>query len=66
MIHTHFKGGTYTKLFEVNNSEQRDQVLVIYISHLTGRVWARPKTMFEELVKWPDGVTRPRFTPGVV
>lgn len=65
MIYLHYKGGLYTKVTEAFNSEQRDQLLVIYVSHSTGKLWARPKAMFEEDVMWPDGKRRPRFTTDI-
>jgi hypothetical protein len=59
----HYKGGTYTLLYVARNSEQRDQELAVYVSHERQQVWVRPWSMFNELVQWPDGVQRPRFTP---
>lgn len=57
----HHKGGTYTLLMVARSSEQRDELLAIYVSHQTQQVWARPWGMFKEVIAWPDGVRRPRF-----
>ena len=103
MIVKHYKGGTYTVLFQCNaendpvtncgwprlfgafdatNCANRDTVMVrmgagrvfvtgsklphgtkvvVYVSHQTGGVFVRDKAEFEEPIKWPDGVVRPRF-----
>lgn len=61
MNYLHYKGGSYTKLLECQNSENRDETLVVYVSHSFGTIWCRPKQMFEENVTWPDGEVRPRF-----
>lgn len=58
----HYKGGTYTLLAVARSSEQRDELLAVYVSHQTNAVWARPWAMFNELVHWPDGQVRARFT----
>ncbi len=57
----HYKGHTVTLLYVARNSEQRDQELAVYVSHLRKQVWVRPWEMFTEEVEWPDGVRRPRF-----
>jgi hypothetical protein len=59
----HFKGGTYTLLYLAENSEQREQILAVYVSHLRSKVLVRPWDMFREPVLWPDGQMRARFTP---
>jgi hypothetical protein len=58
----HYKGGSYTLLMIGRSSEKRDEVFAIYVSHQTQQIWIRPWAMFNELVVWPDGVRRPRFT----
>jgi hypothetical protein len=58
----HYKGGTYTLLAVARNSEQRDELVAVYVSHQTQAVWVRPWAMFVEPVRWPDGEIRPRFT----
>lgn len=57
----HYKGGTYTLLLIGRNSEARDELFAVYVSHETQQVWIRPWAMFTELVRWPDDVIRPRF-----
>ena len=63
LSYLHFKGGTYTLLYLAENSEQRDQILAVYVSHLRSKVLVRPWSMFTEPVLWPDGQMRARFTP---
>lgn len=58
----HYKGGSYTLLMVARNSENREELLAVYVSHQTQQIWVRPWTMFNELVVWSDGVRRPRFT----
>lgn len=57
----HYQGGTYTLLMVARNSEQREELLAVYVSHQTQQIWVRPWLMFNEPIQWPDGVTRPRF-----
>lgn len=59
----HYKGSTYTLLYVARLSEARDEQVAVYVSHARQSVWVRPWAMFNELVQWPDGVQRPRFTP---
>lgn len=65
MVYQHYKGGKYTRLFNATDSTNgRDsELMVVYVSHTTGRINTRKATEFEEMVEWPDGVVRPRFTP---
>jgi hypothetical protein len=58
----HYKGGTYTLLWLARLSEDREQRVVVYVSHETSAIWVRPLEMFIEPVQWPDGLMRPRFT----
>lgn len=59
----HYKGGTYTLILIARNSENRQQRMAVYCSHLTEEVWVRPLRMWRETVEWPDGVKRLRFEP---
>ncbi len=59
----HYKGGTYTLLAVAENSENRSELMAVYVSHARQKVLVRPWLMFNEPVVWPDGVLRPRFTP---
>ncbi|MCE0742876.1 DUF1653 domain-containing protein [Acetobacter sicerae] len=54
-LYRHYKGGLYTVLHTVRHSET-EEWLVIYRSEAHGTLWARPLSMWTELV---DG--RPRF-----
>jgi hypothetical protein len=59
----HYKGGSYTLLHIAENSEDRSELMAVYVSHLKGKVLVRPLAMFNEIVPWPDGQMRPRFAP---
>ena len=59
----HYKGDTYTLLHIAENSEDRAQLMAVYVSHLKQKVLVRPWAMFNEEVDWPDGQRRPRFMP---
>ena len=56
----HYKGGLYYLIGMANHSETLE-LLVLYKSVETDKVWARPYTMWSEEVLWPDGILRPRF-----
>ena len=57
----HHKGGTYTLLAVGRFSEAREEEFAVYVSHMTQQIWIRPLPMFNEVIRWPDGVDRPRF-----
>lgn len=61
LTYDHWKGGSYTLLHVARNSNQRDQLLAVYVSHQRRQIWVRDWTEFNELVRWPDGEMRPRF-----
>jgi hypothetical protein len=48
MIYRHYKGGYYKRLCIAKHSETEEQ-LVIY-QGTDGRIWARPRGMFEDQV----------------
>ncbi len=58
----HYKGGTYTLLFEARNSTNKDpnegEMMAVYVSHSKGTICVRPTKEFLGLN--PDGV--PRFS----
>jgi hypothetical protein len=57
----HYKGGTFTLLAVAENSNRREQLMAVYVSHLRRKVLVRPWDEFNEPVMWPDGVVRPRY-----
>ena len=70
MIYKHFKGGEYRLLFEARDAsshgDEEKDTMMVYVSLGCGRsepgtIWIRPQREWNENVKWPDGVTRPRF-----
>jgi hypothetical protein len=59
----HYKGGRFTLLYLAENSNQRDEVIAVYVSHTKHKVLARPWLEWHERVMWPDGVERTRYVP---
>lgn len=74
----HFKGTVYRVILIAKNSETEEPMAVYHkMPYVALRDengipksvlespewWARPVSMFEESVTWPDGVVRPRFVP---
>ncbi|HCI53111.1 MAG TPA: DUF1653 domain-containing protein [Gallionella sp.] len=62
MKYQHYKGGIYEIVCEARLEANPDVLLVIYRSVPEGAVWARPKEMFFELVKY-QGRDVARFSP---
>ena len=61
-IFRHFKGGRYYALRVATHSEDGSEY-VVYESLDNGKLWVRPVAMWAEPTdRWPDGVTRARFT----
>lgn len=78
-LYRHYKGGKYKTLLLGNLSEDRETIVVVYLSLGTGMTWVRPlrkegEDSWTDIVLWPDGVRRQRFiletvaraTPGVI
>lgn len=59
----HYKGDLYRVITTCNLSEERETEMVVYRSMARGSRWARPLTMWNEVLMWPDGKTRRRFEP---
>ena len=65
----HYKGGLYRFLFLAKLSEDHATEVVVYISLTTGSIWVRPLKpapgvdAWLDVVVWPDGIERYRFTP---
>lgn len=57
----HHSGGIYTKLADALHTET-EELLTVYVCAVSGAVFCRPKSMFEETVT-VDTYTGPRFTP---
>lgn len=58
--YVHYKGGVYRVLFSAKHTET-EEPLVVYVSLKTGEIFARPEKMWNEVIPWPDGKSRPRF-----
>jgi hypothetical protein len=68
VVHIHYKGGRYMPLGLARNSERREQKVVVYMSLDHGTAWVRPlqtpnEDSWQDMLKWPDGKERKRFTP---
>lgn len=62
-VYRHFKGGLYIPVKEAEHTET-GEVLVIYQSVETGKLWARPKDMFMSEIdhkKYPEVDQKYRF-----
>lgn len=60
-VYQHSKGTLYEVVGEARHSETHE-ALVLYREVGSSEIpWARPKTMWNEPVTWPDGTTGPRF-----
>jgi len=60
MQYRHYKGGLYELVCEA--TLEADLTPMIIYRAADGSVWARPKSVFFELVE-VDGVMTPRFAP---
>jgi len=63
-LYQHFKGDYYLKICEAEHSET-GEILVIYKSTKTEKIYARPKEMFYDNVKRED-YEGPRFVERIL
>ena len=61
----HFKGALYVCVAIAQHTETEEVLVVYKREDKSGRVWARPLSMWDEEVEWPDGERRPRFAPEI-
>jgi hypothetical protein len=62
-IYEHFKGGRYRVLHTASHTETHEGIVIYMSLDSHGTIWARPLSMWNEQVEWPDGFKRPRFIP---
>ena len=62
MRYRHYKGGRYELVCEAKLEADPTVTLMIYRSLSDGQIWARPKTVFFEMVQH-EGRQVPRFAP---
>lgn len=69
-IYRHWRGGLYTLLLLAETHEHNGDLDIVYVSHTTGKIVTRPakydsrrQDAWTDLVEWPDGKNRRRFTP---
>ena len=69
LLHQHHKGAFYFLVDIVDDSTDDvrgkpwDRRFAIYYSLEKKKLCVREHHQFRELIQWPDGATRPRFTP---
>ena len=63
VIYRHYKGDLYRVIASGEHSEARHIWLTAYYSIKKKKVIMRPTKMFMEVLTWPDGIRRQRFTP---
>lgn len=64
-VYDHHGGGRYLVLFvadESTNARKGKDQIVVYVSLTYGRVKCRDISEFTEVIKWPDGTMKPRFS----
>ena len=60
-LYRHFKGNLYKVLEVAQDSESKDQLVVYQALYGDGGIWARPLSMFIEIIQ-RDGSSVPRFS----
>ncbi len=60
-FYRHYKGNYYQVLHEAQHSETGEKLVIYQALYDTFGIWARPYTMFHEMVTLPDGTQQPRF-----
>jgi hypothetical protein len=58
----HFKGNIYRVLGTVTHSETLEELVLYHREHSPDKLWVRPREMFSEIVKGPDGQSVSRFS----
>lgn len=66
-LYKHYKGALYEALHLARLSEDREKEVVVYYSVEKKQVWVRPyaepgQDSWTDIVEWPDGEKRQRFT----
>lgn len=63
-VYQHYKGEKYLVLFVLQDetNERVGNKIVVYRAVDDGKVFARDYSQFTEVVEWPDGKKRPRFS----
>ena len=58
----HYKGGLYRVHFLAHHSETLEDMVVYEAVDGSSGYWVRPRSMWEESVRLPDGRQVPRFS----
>jgi hypothetical protein len=68
----HYKGGTYLLITVAETHEHNGDLDAVYFSLTHKKFVTRPfardsrnQDSWTDVVRWPDGIDRPRFIPGV-
>ena len=64
-VYRHYKGGLYRFLFTATE-EEKQRLVVVYLSLESGRIWTRPADSWVGCVKDEDGKTTRRFQRMIV
>lgn len=59
-IYRHYKGNRYQVLFLARHSENEEMLVIYKALYGAGEIWARPASMWQELVN-VGGMMQPRF-----
>jgi Protein of unknown function (DUF1653) len=71
-VYRHYKGGLYTLVAIAETHHHNGDLDAVYVSHTTEKIVTRPLLTYGDsrnddawcdLVRWPDGTLRLRFTP---
>ncbi len=62
-VYQHYKGDLYRVLVIARSSDQPDEYRVIYKSLSRGHTWDRSLHDWMQLVHWPSGELKRRFSP---
>lgn len=54
-FYRHFKGNRYEVLFTATNSETMEEMVVYQALYGEGKMWARPASMWNDMVTAEDG-----------
>lgn len=58
----HYKGNEYEVLFVAKHSETMEDMVIYRSTADAEKIWARPKSMWNEMVEMGDGQKVKRFT----
>ncbi|AOA58761.1 DUF1653 domain-containing protein [Acinetobacter larvae] len=60
-IYQHYKGPLYQVLYTAKHSETEELLVIYQCMYGDYSIWARPLSMFQEMINMPNGQQQPRF-----